>query len=143
MLFRSVGRLDVTARGRIKPVLALDPPLRDKTSDVPTGGWAPSGVAVTVVSVAVTEKVGEVDATEVAVPTAVPAAVAVPTTVPAAVGVDEGNNAVVVVSGAPVVPVGIGAVAWADAVAVVPIESVGGGVVNGTGVGVSEAPTAA
>ena len=61
----------------------------------------------------------------------------------AAVGVDEGNNAIVVVSGAPVVPGGIGAVAWAEAVAVVTIESVGGGVVNGTEVGVSEAPTAA
>ena len=143
MLAKLVGRLDVTARGRINPMPALDPPLRDTMSDVPTGGWAPNGVAAAVVGVAVTEKVCEAAVTGVAVPTAVPATVGVLTTVPAAVGVDEGNDAVVVVSGVPVVPGRIWAVAWAEAVAVVPIESVGGGVVNGTEVGVGEAPTAA
>ena len=143
MLAKLVGRLVVTARGRMNPGPALDPSLRDKTSEVPTGGWVPNGVAAAVVGVVVTENVGEAAATGVAVPTAVAATVAVPTTVPAGVRVDEANEAVAVAGGVPAAPRGVEAVVWADAVAVVPIESVGGGALMGTDVGVGEAPTSA
>lgn len=141
MLAKLVGRLDVTARGRINPVPAPEPPYRDETSGVPVGSWAPVGVAVATVRVAVTETLGEADADGEEVPTAVTPTVVVPATVPAAVDVDLANDVVVVPGGVSVEPGDVVAVSWAEALGVVPIESVGAGAFTGTDVGGSDAPS--